>query len=227
MEQPSGTIAAVAARASERVSVRPPSCLIKSWASSAPTEHVPGWGVLSGWPNLTPCPEKRSSALARVYSFPYWPENPTGWAGTWSGDSSATALTWFHEWAGWVLLGTHCCLLVREEEGSDSVMSSSWDPETEKPLLFWCFGYRWLPGQRRAEQNKTKQNNNNKILHPALPQERERWLAISDEQSPRSLGRPSQGLLHLRIPRIPPGAYRLYDAACWTAAMAAWERGQL
>ncbi len=38
-----------------------------------------GWGVLSGWPNPTPCREKRSSALARVCSFPSWPENPTGW----------------------------------------------------------------------------------------------------------------------------------------------------
>ncbi len=69
--------------ASERVSVGPPSCLIKSWGSSAPTEHIPGWGVLSGWPNPTPCREKRSSALARVCSFPSWPEGPTGW-GAWA-----------------------------------------------------------------------------------------------------------------------------------------------
>ncbi len=51
----------------------------------------------------------------------------------------------------WSRLATHCCLLAREEEGSDLVMhgsplSSSWDLETEKPLLYWCFGYHWLPG---------------------------------------------------------------------------------
>ncbi len=32
-----------------------------------------------------------------------------------------------------------------------------------KPLFYWCFGYRWLLGQRR-NKNKMKQN----ILHPAL-----------------------------------------------------------
>ncbi len=69
--------------ASEKVSVGPPSFLIKSWGSSAPTEHVPGWGVLSGWLNPTPCREKRSSALAQVGSFLSWPEDPTGW-GAWS-----------------------------------------------------------------------------------------------------------------------------------------------
>ncbi len=69
--------------ASERVSVEPPSCLIRSWSSSALTEHVPGWGVLFGWPNRTPCREKRSSALARVCSFPSWPEGPAGW-GAWA-----------------------------------------------------------------------------------------------------------------------------------------------
>ncbi len=63
--------------------MEPPSCLIRSWSSLAPTEHVPGWGVLFGWPNRTPCREKRSSALARVCSFPSWPEGPAGW-GAWA-----------------------------------------------------------------------------------------------------------------------------------------------
>ncbi len=61
---------------------------------------------------------------------------------------------WWLEAGTWVLLplpgstngqeecswATHCCLLAREEEGSDPVMhgsplSSSWDPETEETAL--------------------------------------------------------------------------------------------
>ncbi len=85
---------------------------------------------------------------------------------------------------------THCCLLAREEEGSDPVMhgsplSFSWDPETEKSLLYWCFGYGTI-----------LTTHNNKILHLALHRGTERWLTISDEQSPRSLGCLSQGLSH-------------------------------
>ncbi len=65
---------------------------------------------------------------------------------TWSGDSSATALTWFHEWHEGSSWATYCCLLVREE-GSDPVihgspLSSSWDPETEKTALLLMF---WVP----------------------------------------------------------------------------------
>ncbi len=56
--------------ASERVSVEPPSCLIKSWSSSAMTEHVPRWDVLLGWPNPLRWHE---FAL-----FPSWPEGPVG-----------------------------------------------------------------------------------------------------------------------------------------------------
>ncbi len=58
---------------------------------------------------------------------------------------------------------THCCLLAREEEGSDPVMhgsplSFSWDPETEKSLLYWCFGYGTI-----------LTTHNNKILHIGPP----------------------------------------------------------
>ncbi len=58
---------------------------------------------------------------------------------------------------------TNCCLLEREEEVSYPVLHSlplpsSWDPETDKPLLYLCFG---------SASSGTKQNN--KILHPALP----------------------------------------------------------
>ncbi len=114
---------------------------------------------------------------------------------------------------------THCCLLLRKEEGSDPMMhgsplSSSWDPETEKRSFTDVLGTTGCKAN-----GGTKQNNNNKILHQALPRGRERWLTISDEQSPRSLGRPSQGLLHLLLPPGLAGACtgwascRLYDAA--------------
>ncbi len=56
IEQPNGTIATVAATCPR--SLWKSFSLIKSWGSSAPTDHVPGWGVLSGWPNLTPWREK-------------------------------------------------------------------------------------------------------------------------------------------------------------------------
>ncbi len=71
---------------------------------------------------------------------------------TWSGDWSATALTWFHEWAGGCSWATTCCL-AREEEGSDPVMHSSQlsplgTQRLRKPLLnevlgtagFWANG---------------------------------------------------------------------------------------
>ncbi len=56
-----------------------------------------------------------------------------------------------------------------------------------KPLFYWCFGYRWLLGQRR-NRNKTKQ----KILHPALLRGRE-WCGHH---------LPMSSLLHLWVARL-------------------------
>ncbi len=147
---------------------------------------------------------------------------------TWSGDWSATALTWFHEWAEGCSWATTCCL-AREEEGSDPVMHSSQlspsrDPETEETALKWSFGYRWLLGQWR---------NKNKIVHPALLRGRERC----------SHHLPISSLLPLWVARLRasctcacrhvwrgpgragrPACDRLHDAAWWKAAAAAWER---
>ncbi len=115
---------------------------------------------------------------------------------TWSGGLSATALTRFHKWAGGVLLGTPHCL-AREEEGSDPVMhgtplSSSWDPETEETALLLKF---WVP-------------------LAAAPGE---GVTISRQQFPPSLGRPSQGLLHLRLPPGLAGAWTGWASCLWPA----------
>ncbi len=67
--------------ASETVSVELPSCAGKTPGSSASTEHALVRDMLWGWQSPTPCREKRSSAQGRVYSFPSWPEAPTGWGG--------------------------------------------------------------------------------------------------------------------------------------------------
>ncbi len=96
--------------------------------------------------------------------------------GTRSGDSSATALTWFHEWAVWVLLGNP--LLPAGERGGGKwfrvvLLLRPRDWETAPFLMFW------VSLAARPTAGGTKQNNNNKILHLALPQVREGWLAIS------------------------------------------------
>ncbi len=97
---------------------------------------------------------------------------------------------------------THCCLLTREKEGSDPVMhgsplSSSWDPETKEIALLLMFG------QPVVEQNKIKQDS-----PPGPPLgEGEVHSPSPDEQPPPSLGRPSQGLLHLCLPPGLAGAW--------------------
>ncbi len=65
--------------ASETVSVVPHSWLWRNSGSSALLGHVPPWGVPSYSPSLTPHWEKRFSAQRIAYSFPSWPEAPTGW----------------------------------------------------------------------------------------------------------------------------------------------------
>ncbi len=108
--------------------------------------------------------------------------------------------------------------LVREEEGSDPVMhgtplSSSWDPETEETALLLKF---WVPlaAGPAAEQ---KQNETKDSPPGPPPGEGVVRSPSPDEQFSPSLGRPSQGLLHLRLPPGLAGAWTGWASCLWPA----------
>ncbi len=118
---------------------------------------------------------------------------------TWSGGSSATALTWFREWAGGVLLGKP--LLPAGERGGGK---RSRDARFSTVLLLRPRDWRnqsfsdVLSTTGCQASSRTKQNETRFSTGPPSG-EREVHSPSPDKQSPPSLGRPSQGLLHLRL----------------------------
>ncbi len=154
---------------------------------------------------------------------------------TWSGDWSATTPYLVPRMGRRGALGQPPAAWRERKREVNSWCTVHHSPPLEtqrlrKLLFYWCFGYRWLLGQRR-NRNKTKQ----KILHPALLRGRE-W---------RSHHLPLSSLLHLRVARLRasctcayrqvwrgpgragrPVCDRLHDAAWWKAAAAARERGR-
>ncbi len=104
---------------------------------------------------------------------------------------------------------TTCCL-AREEEGSDPVNSPPLRTQRlRKPLLSEVLG---TAGFRANGGTKTRYSTR------PFSGEGEVQLPSPNEQSPPSLGRPSQGLLHLRLPPGLAGAWTGW-ASCLRPAL--------